>query len=266
MAKLSLSHLLKKNEFPTQDNGKAYAEKTAKLQLEMLRIQQGVWHQKRRVIIGFEGFDAAGKGGAIQRLTEKLDPRGFRVHPIGPPNPEDQQKHWLYRFWERLPSAGTIAIFDRTWYGRVLVERVDHLTPKADWKRAYAEINEFERMLTDDGIDLIKIFLAISKEEQLERFEKRLEDPYKLWKIGPPDLEARKKWDKYVEATDAIFEQTKDWNLIPANDKEYSRLQVLKLVTRDLKHHGAWLEERVLKEQRKTLKEALKDLGASNAE
>ena len=196
MEKLSLTRLLKKNEFPAIDAKKAAAaqnEKMAKLQLEMLRIQQGVWHQKKRAIVVFEGFDAAGKGGAIQRLTEKLDPRGFQVHPIGPPNPGEQQKHWLYRFWKCLPATGTLAIFDRSWYGRVLVERVEHLIGKPQWKRAYHEIREFERMLTDDGIDLIKVFIAISKAEQLRRFEKRLEDPYKLWKLTMADIEAPQK-------------------------------------------------------------------------
>ena len=128
-------------------------QKFRKLQLELLRIQQGIFYGRKRAIVVLEGFDAAGKGGVIRRLTESIDPRGVTVHPIGPPDPQDQGRHWLYRFWTRLPKLGTIAIFDRSWYGRVLVERVDGLAPRKAWKRAYEEINQFEAMLVNDGIE-----------------------------------------------------------------------------------------------------------------
>jgi polyphosphate kinase 2 (PPK2 family) len=124
------------------------------------------------------------------------------VVPIGPPAADDQGRHWLYRFWRELPLPGTITVFDRSWYGRVLVERVDGLATKAAWKRAYGEINELERMLVEDGIDVVKIFLGVSKKEQLRRFEERLRDPYKHWKIGESDVQARKQWDDYIEAAD----------------------------------------------------------------
>src|SRR5262249_29987963 len=146
------------------------------------------------------GFDAAGKGGAIRRLVEKLDPRGFKVHPIGPPEAVEQQIHYLYRFWTRLPKPGTIAIFDRTWYGRVLVEKVEKLAARKRCEQAYEEIVNFEKTLVQDGISLIKIFLAISKKEQLKRFEDRLNDPYKEWKLTKDDVEDRRRWDKYVKA------------------------------------------------------------------
>lgn len=207
------------------------------LQLKMPRIQQGIWRKKERVIIVFEGMDAAGKGGAIRKITEVLDPRGVKVHPIGPPTPEEQGKHWLYRFWLNLPSPGMIAIFDRSWYGRVLVERVDKLAPDKDWKRAYEEINQFEQMLVKDGIHLIKIFLKISREEQGRRFKARLNDPYKSWKITEADLKARKKWKKYEAAIDDMVKKTGQvsWQVVENNDKDLARLETLKIITQGLK-------------------------------
>jgi polyphosphate kinase 2 (PPK2 family) len=215
----------------------------------MLRTQQGIWHSKNRAIIVFEGFDAAGKGGTIRRIVEVLDPRGFHVYPIGPPTSDEQGKHYLYRFWNKLPSPGTIAIFDRSWYGRVLVERVEKLTPKKRWKEAYREIRNFEEALVDDGIDLIKIFLAINKNEQSKRFDERAHDPYKQWKLTSEDLQARKHWNKYVEAVDDLFEKTHTpncpWNLVPSNDKHFAREESLHIVTRHLKRHSIWIEKKV---------------------
>ena len=174
-----------------------YKDEIKKLQLQILRIQQGIYRSKSRLILVFEGVDAAGKGGVIRRITENLDPRGVHVHPIGVPNPEDQGKHYLYRFWMRLPAPGMICIFDRSWYGRVLVERVNKLIPKDTWNRAYTEINQFEKMLTDDGVHLLKFCLKISKAEQKKRFEERQRDPYKQWKITKEDLQNRAKWNEY---------------------------------------------------------------------
>ncbi len=236
-----------------------------KLQLEMLRIQQGIFHHRKRAIVVFEGFDASGKGGAIRRLTEILDPRGALVHPIGPPRPDEQGKHYLYRFWTRLPAPGELAIFDRSWYGRVLVERVNRLTPKPDWKRAYQEINQFEAMLVNDGVDLVKIFLGISKAEQLKRFEDRLDDPYKQWKLQASDVEARQNWDSYVQAVDDLFARTDTrtapWHLIAGDKKEYARLETLRIVTRHLRHHRIWAEKQA-KEQNRSLREAKRALKA----
>jgi polyphosphate kinase 2 (PPK2 family) len=243
----SLRRLLafKKNTAITSEQ--KFKDEIEELQLKMLRIQQGVWHKKERAVIVFEGFDAAGKGGAIRKLTEVLDPRGFKVHPIGPPTPEEQGKHWLYRFWTLLPAPGTIAIFDRSWYGRVLVERVDKLTPEARWKQAYNEINQFESMLKSDGIEVVKIFLGISKSEQLKRFKDRMQDPYKQWKLTPDDLRARKKWNQYVGAVEDIFKHTGKqvcpWHLIHADNKHFTRLEVLKAVTTRLKPAGVWMEK-----------------------
>lgn len=220
-------------------------EQVRRLQLQMLRIQQGIWHHKQRAVIVFEGFDSAGKGGAIRRLTEILDPRGVRVHSIGAPECSEIGQHYLQRFWRRIPDIGRIAVFDRSWYGRVLVERVDELAPKKRIRQAYREINQFERMLKDDGIDIVKIFLAITKDEQKHRFKQRQKDPYKHWKYTEADVKARRQWSEYVRAADAMFEHCAeiDWKVIPANDKDFARVEVLRTVTRELRHHSRWMEK-----------------------
>lgn len=214
---------------------KDYEARLAELQLLMLRIQQTYFHEKRRAIIVFEGWDASGKGGTIRRLTERLDPRGCKVWPIAAPKPEEQGRHYLWRFWQRLPEPGTIAIFDRSWYGRVLVERVEGFATKEQWQRAYDEIRDFEKMLTDDGARIIKIFLHITPDEQLKRFTERLTNPYKRWKITEEDLRNREKWPDYEKAIDEMFEKTstKDapWIAIPANQKWYVRLMALEAIT-----------------------------------
>lgn len=262
---LSLSGLLENNKALNGRANSSFKKEIQRLQLRMLRIQQGIWHRRSRAVIIFEGFDAAGKGGAIRKLTEILDPRGVKVHPIGPPNSEEQGKHWLYRFWSLLPSPGTIAVFDRSWYGRVMVERVDELTGEENWKRAFNEINEFEKMLQDDGIELIKIFLCVTKGEQLKRFEERLRDPYKQWKLSKADIRARKKWNQYVEAGDEMFKKTNlkssPWHLIPADSKPYTRREALRIVTSELKVCEAWIEKQAAKLGQRSLEAALKELG-----
>lgn len=216
----------------------AYEAALETLELRMLRIQQAYFHQGRRAVLVFEGTDASGKGGAIRRLTERLDPRGVKVWPIGAPTDDEKAHHYLARFWTRLPAAGTIAIFDRSWYGRVLVERVDALAPKAAWSRAYDEINDFERLLVDDGVRLIKIFMNISRDEQLRRFVERLRNPYKRWKLTDADLRARERWADYVEAAEDMIAQTDTarapWHVVPANRKWYARARVLETVTKAL--------------------------------
>jgi polyphosphate kinase 2 (PPK2 family) len=234
------------------------------LQLKMLRIQQGVWHKKDRVIIAFEGFDAAGKGGAIRRVTENLDPRGVRVHPIGAPGKTEQAKHYLYRFWRKLPAPGRIAIFDRTWYGRVLVERVEKLIPKEVWKRSYTEINQFEKLLHDDGVKIIKIFLKISKKEQLKRFEERLNDPYKQWKITEDDIRNRSNWNDYIKAVDEMVRETDTkacpWHIVETDDKDLAREEVLSIITKELNHIEKWMEGRAKEYHSEELKKALNKL------
>jgi polyphosphate kinase 2 (PPK2 family) len=257
---MKLSKLLKENDFPEMESKDHYEKVLAKLQLRMLRIQQGIYHDKRRAIIALEGFDAAGKGGAIRRMVELLDPRGVNVVPIGAPTPEEQGRHYLWRFWKEIPAPGKITIFDRTWYGRVLVERVDKLCSKESWKRSYGEIRQFERQLVDSGVDLVKIFVAISKKEQWRRFELRITDPYKQWKIGQADIHAREKWDDYVKAVDDMFAETDEkgarWHLVPGNRKWYSRVEVLRIATEALGSHGDRMEERAMRvEKAKLLRE-----------
>jgi PPK2 family polyphosphate:nucleotide phosphotransferase len=205
-----------------------------RLQLEMLTVQQSYFRQKRRAVVVFEGPDAAGKGGAIRRLTERLDPRGLHVWPIGAPNSWEAGKPYLFRFWQRLPDPGTFAIFDRSWYGRVLVERVEKLAAKPDWQRAYDEINEFEAMLARDGIRLVKLLLWISRKEQRDRFRERLENPYKRWKLTPDDLRNRASWKKYERAFDDMLARTSTgiapWHVVPANRKWFARVEVLRTV------------------------------------
>lgn len=256
----SLSALLKAPKV-SRDKEKL-EEETKKLQLKMLKIQQGLYQKKDRVVIMLEGFDASGKGGAIRKLTEHLDPRGFRVIPIGPPTDAEKGKHWLYRFWINLPDPGSIVIFDRSWYGRVLVEKVDNLSPKDKLKSAYQEINEFEAQLQNDGITLIKIFLAVSKDEQLERFLERLKDPSKQWKITMADIEARKKWSSYVKAVDEFLKKSNPksapWHVIPANSKTFARHQVLSIVTDKLSFCEKWLEKKAAQQEKNKLEKLLR--------
>ncbi|WP_207460297.1 polyphosphate kinase [Azospirillum sp. SYSU D00513] len=220
-------------------NRAEYDDRLAKLQKELLHIQQTYWHEKRRAVIVFEGWDAGGKGGCIRRVTEPLDARGFHVWPISAPTAEEQGKHYLYRFWTRLPAPGTLAIFDRSWYGRVLVERVEGFASKEQWRRAYDEINQFEKMLTDDGVRIVKLFLHITPEEQLERFRERLTNPYKRWKLTEEDLRNRSRWDEYVAAVEDMFDHTSTpnapWTAVPANAKWYARLNVLETINRTLR-------------------------------
>ena len=204
-------------------------------QLDLLSLQQSLLRSGGRVIVNVEGMDAAGKGGAIRRLIEKLDPRGYKVYRIGAPADWEQARHYLYRFWTRLPGPDEMVIFDRSWYGRVLVERVEGYASEAEWQRAYREINDFERMLVDDGVILINLWFHIDADEQLRRFERRLADPFKVWKMSDEDWRNRARWDDYIAAAEAMFEHTETdfapWTIIPANDKRFARLAALRAVT-----------------------------------
>ncbi|MCP4383855.1 MAG: polyphosphate kinase [Hyphomicrobiales bacterium] len=217
---------------------KKYEADLEKLQTELRKIQQAYLVTRDQAIIVFEGWDAAGKGGTIRRMSAALDPRGFKVWPIGAPREYHSERHYLLRFWERLPPKGAISVFDRSWYGRVLVERVEQLATREQWNRAYEEINDFECLLADDGMRVVKIFLHITREEQLERFEARLRNPMKRWKLSYEDFRNRKKWDEYEAATNEMLERTSTkhapWNLIPANDKKYARVAALKAITATL--------------------------------
>ena len=215
-----------------------YKPKLKEAQLKLLNMQHELAEAKRALILIFEGPDAAGKGGAIRRVTERLDPRLLRVHSIVKPTAEEYQHHYLWRFWNKLPPYGQTVIFDRSWYGRVLVERVEGFATDKQWKRAYDEINDFERLLTDDGAVIVKLYLHISKDEQLFRFKRRESDPYKHWKINDEDWRNRRKWDEHNEAAEDMFEKTSTedapWNIVAANYKWFARVKVLKSLVETL--------------------------------
>jgi len=209
----------------------SYVREITRRQIQLRELGYQVYLQKRPVILVFEGWDAAGKGGVIKRITEKLDPRGYVVYPISAPHGEDKTRHYLYRFWRCLPERGQIAIFDRSWYGRVLVERVEGLATEAEWKRGYKEINSFERQLREFGTILAKFWIHVSREEQLRRFEERKAIGYKSWKLTEEDWRNREKWSAYEEAVEHMLVKTSTatapWTLVEGNDKYWARTKVL---------------------------------------
>ena len=213
---------------------KTYDHDLEKLQYRLLDLQTHHLRTGGRVIINIDGWDAAGKGGLIERIIGNLEPKSTHVWRIGPPTPEEQGRHYLWRFWERLPAPGNWAIFDRTWYGRVLVERIEGLCSVEAWKRAYREINEFERQLTDDGVRIVKILVHVSAEEQKRRMIDRLNKPYKHYKIGLEDFRNIAKRKEYLEAYDDMLERTDTdcapWHVIASDSKQHARLTGLKIV------------------------------------
>jgi polyphosphate kinase 2 (PPK2 family) len=198
------------------------------------------------VCLLFEGWDASGKGGAIKRLVAHLDPRHVRVVQYAAPTYDEKRHHWLARFWPALPGWGGMAVLDRSWYGRVLVERVEDFATEAQWQRAYGEINEFERMLVDEGAILVKFWLHISSKEQLKRFEAREHDPLKQWKLTDEDWRNRKKRKAYKSAVEDMVERTSTewapWYLVEADSKRFARVKVVETVNdvieADMRRHG----------------------------
>lgn len=215
-----------------------YDADLAALQDRMTRIQQAQIIHGHRSIIMLEGWDAAGKGGIITRMTGMLDPRYFEVWPIAAPSVEEKERHFLYRFWKRLPGKGQICVFDRSWYGRVLVERIEGYCTESEWKRAYDEINEFEAQQVDNGTHLIKLFCHVTQEEQDERFADRLNDPWKRWKTGADDYRNRSKRKEYIEAYKDMFRLTDTrwapWKIIDMNNKKAGRIAALTYVCDEL--------------------------------
>src|SRR5882724_9793728 len=212
----------------------SYERRLKKLQRQLLDLQIHHLRTGGRVVIGLDGWDAAGKGGLIERLVAGLEPKSTHVWRIGAPTPEEQGRHYLWRFWQRLPPPGNWAIFDRTWYGRVLVERIEGLCSVGAWKRAYHEINEFEHELTDDGVRIVKILVHVSAEEQKRRMIDRLGKPYKRYKIGLEDFRNIAKRKEYLEAYDDMLERTDTahapWHVIASDDKLHARLKGLEIV------------------------------------
>lgn len=215
-----------------------YKERLILNQVALAQLGYQVYVQQRPVLILFEGWDAGGKGGAIKRITEKLDPRGYGVYSIAAPQGDDKSHHYLWRFWRRLPESGQIAIFDRSWYGRVMVERVEGFAPENDWKRAYREINQFESQLIDSGVILFKFWMNITRDEQLRRFEDRANDKLRSWKLTDEDWRNREKWDVYEEAVNEMLRKTSThtapWTIVEGNDKRYARVKVLSTLVEHL--------------------------------
>ena len=215
-----------------------YREELKSLQQRLGELHNRLYRKKVPVIIAYEGWDAAGKGGNIKRITGALDPRGYEVHPIASPEPHEKARHYLWRFWTRLPKTGHIAIFDRTWYGRVMVERLEGFCSENDWKRAYNEINEFEKELHDWGAVIIKFWVQIDKDTQLERFNDRQNTPGKQWKITDEDWRNREKWDLYEDAVNEMIQKTSTtyapWHILESVDKKYARIKALKIVVEEL--------------------------------
>ena len=212
----------------------AYRAELKKLQKRLGELHNVIYRKKIPVVLCYEGWDAAGKGGNIRRIARPLDPRGFDVMPIASPEPHELNRQYLWRFWTRLPRTGHICLFDRTWYGRVMVERLEGYCSEDDWKRAYNEINEFERQLTDWGAVVLKFWIHIDQDTQLARFNDRQNTPEKQWKLTEEDWRNREKWPQYEEAIDEMLQKTSTenapWIIVESNDKKYARIKTLRIL------------------------------------
>lgn len=215
-----------------------YKRKRKDLQKRLATLHNRMYLERVPVVLAFEGWDAGGKGGAIKRLTQCMDPRGYEVVPVASPNDVEKSHHYLWRFWEKFPKAGHMTIFDRTWYGRVLVERVEGFATEQEWKRAYKEINDMEAHLVKSGALVLKFWMHINQEEQAKRFKQRQETPEKQWKITEEDWRNREKWDDYEKAVDEMMLRTSTkeapWHIIEANSKLFARIKVLEIVVEAL--------------------------------
>lgn len=219
---------------------KEYKKQLKFYQKKLRKLHNQIYRWKIPVILAYEGWDAAGKGGNIKRITSALDPRGYKVIPVAAPKPYELARHYLWRFWQNLPKKGHIVIFDRTWYGRVMVERLEGFCTESDWKRAYTEMNEFEQQLTDWGAIVLKFWIQIDKETQLKRFEERQNTPEKQWKITDEDWRNREKWDEYEQAVNEMLQKTSTayapWHIIESNCKYYARIKALRILTEALEN------------------------------
>ena len=209
-----------------------FEKQLAKYQVQLRELEFECYNHRLPVVIAYEGWDAGGKGGNIRRLTAHLDPRGYSVIPIAAPTGDEIQHHYLWRFWKHLPKAGHLTIFDRSWYGRILVERIEGFCTEAEWRRAFQEIREFEQQLANFGAVILKFWLHISPEEQLRRFEDRKENEYKRYKLTEEDLRNREKWDVYREAVVDMLRYTSTtyapWTIVEGNSKQWARVKTLR--------------------------------------
>ncbi len=217
-----------------------YIENLIRYQLQLRELAYQLYVQQRTLVVVYEGWDAGGKGGNIKRVTERLDPRGYEVFSIAAPKGEDATHHYLWRFWRRLkpPDEKQILILDRSWYGRVMVERIEGFCTEDEWKRAFREINEFERQLVDFGMIMVKFWIHISQDEQMRRFQERQNTPHKKWKLTDEDWRNREKWDQYKLAVEDMLLKTSTatapWTVVEGNDKWFARVKALRTLVQVL--------------------------------
>jgi polyphosphate kinase 2 (PPK2 family) len=230
--------MLEKIDLNQKISKKTYKRIQPELQERLYQDQKLSWDAGLPVVILFEGWDAAGKGTSIQALTTPLDPRGFKLYPIRAARTYEKKRPWLWRFWLKLPARGEWALFDRSWYGRVLVERVEELVPEEEWRRAYRDIVDFERTISDDGCAIIKFFLHISKGEQKKRFEQLAKDPLTAWHVTPEDWQHHRNYDDWLLAYEECFEHTDSewgpWTIVEATDRRFTRIKILQTVIRTM--------------------------------
>jgi polyphosphate kinase 2 (PPK2 family) len=230
--------MLEKLDLTQEIDKKEYKQVMPELQNRLYMVQKASWDAGIPVVILFEGWDAAGKGTSIQGLTAPLDPRGFKLYPIRAARTYEKKRPWLWRFWSKLPARGEWAIFDRSWYGRVMVERVENLTPENEWRRGFRDIVDFERTIADDGHAIIKFFLHISKQEQKRRFEKLVKDPLNAWHVTAEDWEHHRHYDDWLLAYEEAFERTDTewgpWTIVEATDRRFTRVKIFKTIISSL--------------------------------
>ncbi len=236
--------MLDKLDLDQSVDKKTYKRIAPILTERLYSLQKASWDARIPVVILFEGWDAAGKGTSIQKLTSPLDPRGYKLYPIRAARTYEKKHPWLWRFWLKLPARGEWAIFDRSWYGRVLVERVEELIPEAEWRRAYRDITDFERTIADDGHLIIKFFLHIDKQEQKRRFSKLTKDPLTAWHVTPEDWEHHYKYDEWYNAYEEAFERTESewgpWTIVEATDRYFTWVKIYKTIISSLEERLGW--------------------------
>jgi AMP-polyphosphate phosphotransferase len=230
--------MLEKIDLTRKLSKKEYKAQLPRLQRRLYDLEKACWDAKISSVILFEGWDASGKGTSINLLTSRLDPRGFKLYPIQAPRTFETHLPWLWRFWLKLPNYGEMAIFDRSWYGRVLVERLESLTPEEEWRKGYRDIADLERTLADDGYVIIKFFLHISEKEQERRFKMLEKDPLESWHVQPEDWEHHRKYDEYLLAIEEMLERTDTewgpWTIVEATDRYWARVKIFQTIIRHL--------------------------------
>lgn len=231
--------MLEKVDLTKRLSSKEYKARLPRLRSRLYDLQKACWDANIPSVILFEGWDAAGKGTSINLLTQRLDPRGFKLYAIQAARTYETHMPWLWRFWLKLPNYGEMAIFDRSWYGRVLVERVEGLTPEEEeWRKGFRDIVDFERAIADDGYVVIKFFLHISKKEQARRFKKLERDPLECWHVQPEDWEHHRKYEEYVTAIEEMLERTDTewgpWTIVEATNRRWTRVKIFDTIIRRL--------------------------------